>query len=107
VIPPVVADAGPLVALTRIGCHRNSFQPCSREIGRELAAGRRALLAAGRGGATILVIDAKNAAVAEWYERLGANRLPERSLLLVMRLELVAEVLGLPYPPDLDSGPVS
>ena len=62
---------------------------------------RRALGAAQHGGGSILVIDAKNVAVAGWYESLGAIPLPERALTLVLRLEPVAEVLGLPYPPPI------
>ncbi len=68
-----------------------------------LSAGRRALRAAQHGGGSILVIDAKNDTVATWYASLGAQPFPERPLMLVLRLELIAEVLRLPYPPPLAS----
>lgn len=58
-----------------------------------LAAGRRCLRAADEVGGVALVIDAKNASVAEWYAGYGAVPLEDRPLTLVLPLTTIAEAL--------------
>lgn len=58
-----------------------------------LAAGRRCLLAATEVGGVVLVIDAKNATVAEWYAKFGALPLLDAPLTLVLPLATIAAAL--------------
>ena len=58
-----------------------------------LAAGRRCLLAANQVGGVVLVIDAKNARVAEWYAEYGAMPLLDAPLTLVLPLTTIAAAL--------------
>ena len=58
-----------------------------------LAAGRRCLLAANQVGGVVLVIDAKNARVAEWYAKYGAMPLLDAPLTLVLPLTTIAAAL--------------
>jgi GNAT superfamily N-acetyltransferase len=51
-----------------------------------LLAGRRCLLAAGEVGGVALLIDAKNAPVARWYESYGAVPLSDQPLTLLLPL---------------------
>ena len=65
-------------------------------LGRDLflAASHRCITAASEVGGVAMLIDAKNARVAEWYERFGAVSVPERPLVLIVRLDLIIEALA-------------
>jgi hypothetical protein len=58
-----------------------------------LAAGRRALLAASEVGGVALLIDAKHAQAAAWYESYGAVRLLDAPLSLLLPLETIKAAL--------------
>lgn len=58
-----------------------------------LAAGRRCLRVAQEVGGTAMLIDAKNARVADWYASYGAVALLDAPLTLLLPLELVAAAL--------------
>ncbi len=58
-----------------------------------LAAGRRCLLAAAEVGGAVLVIDAKNERVAEWYATYGAVPLLDAPLSLVLPLVTIEAAL--------------
>lgn len=58
-----------------------------------LAAGRRCLLAAAEVGGLVLVIDAKNERVADWYARYGALPLLDAPLCLLLPLTLIEAAL--------------
>jgi GNAT superfamily N-acetyltransferase len=58
-----------------------------------LLAGRRCLLAAGEVGGVALLIDAKNAPVAPWYESYGAVPLSDQPLSLFLPLETLKAAL--------------
>lgn len=66
-----------------------------RGLGGELllAAGERALAVAREVGGVALAIDAKDDRAARWYERLGALRLRDDPLKLVLSLATVAAAL--------------
>ncbi len=55
-----------------------------------MAAGQRALAVAEAVGGVALAIDAKDEAVARWYERFGALRLLDDPLALVLPLATMA-----------------
>lgn len=57
------------------------------------AAGVRAITVAAEVGGVALAIDAKDARAAAWYERLGATRLLDDPLKLIMPLAVVAEAI--------------
>ena len=59
-----------------------------------LAAGERALAVAVEVGGIALVIDAKDAAAARWYERFGALALLDDPLKLVLPLDVIAEAIA-------------
>ena len=65
-------------------------------LGRDLflAAGYRCITAASEVGGVAMLIDAKNSRVAAWYERFGAVPVPERPLVLILRLDLIVEALA-------------
>ena len=58
-----------------------------------LAAGRRCLLASAEVGGVVLVIDAKNKRVAEWYASYGAVPLLDAPLFLVLPLATIETAL--------------
>jgi GNAT superfamily N-acetyltransferase len=58
-----------------------------------LAAGKRCLRVADESGGIMMVIDAKNARAAEWYEGYGALRLEDTPLTLVLSLKTVRAIL--------------
>lgn len=58
-----------------------------------MAAVRRCVLAAGEVGGTILIIDAKNEAVADWYAKFGASPLKDKPLTLVLPLASFTKML--------------
>jgi predicted GNAT family N-acyltransferase len=58
-----------------------------------LAAGHRCLRVAQEVGGTVMLIDAKNARVADWYASYGAVALLDAPLTLLLPLELVAVAL--------------
>jgi GNAT superfamily N-acetyltransferase len=58
-----------------------------------LAAGRRCLAVAEQVGGVGLLIDAKNDAVAGWYEGAGAIRLDDAALTLVLPLATIAKAI--------------
>ena len=58
-----------------------------------MAAGQRALAVADAVGGVALAIDAKDDAVARWYERFGALRLLDQPLALVLPLATIAAAL--------------
>ena len=58
-----------------------------------LAAGKRCLRVADDSGGIMMVIDAKNARAAEWYEGYGALRLEDTPLTLVLSLKTVRAIL--------------
>lgn len=58
-----------------------------------LAAGVRALGVSTQVGGVALAIDAKNARVAKWYERFGAQRLLDDPLKLILPLDLIAAAI--------------
>ncbi|PKU25125.1 hypothetical protein CWS72_07960 [Telmatospirillum siberiense] len=58
-----------------------------------LAAGKRCLRVAAESGGIMMVIDAKNARAAEWYEGYGALRLEDTPLTLVLSLKTVRAIL--------------
>jgi GNAT superfamily N-acetyltransferase len=58
-----------------------------------LAAGKRCLLAASEVGGVLLLIDAKNDKVAEWYASFGAVPLADAPLSLVMPLSAMEAAL--------------
>ncbi|MDZ5646061.1 GNAT family N-acetyltransferase [Nitrospirillum sp. BR 11828] len=58
-----------------------------------LAAAHRCLRVAQETGGTVLLIDAKNHTVAEWYASYGAVPLLDAPLSLVLPLETMAQVL--------------
>jgi GNAT superfamily N-acetyltransferase len=58
-----------------------------------LAAGRRCLLASAEVGGVVLVIDAKNERVAEWYARYGAVPLLDAPLTLLLPLATIEAAL--------------
>jgi GNAT superfamily N-acetyltransferase len=58
-----------------------------------LAAGRRCLKAAAEVGGVVLVIDAKNESVAEWYAARGAMALQDTPLVLVLPLATIRQAL--------------
>ena len=58
-----------------------------------LAAGRRCLSAAAEVGGVVMVIDAKNPRVAEWYARFGAVPLLDAPLSLILPLSTIQAVL--------------
>jgi GNAT superfamily N-acetyltransferase len=59
-----------------------------------LAAGARALAVASEVGGVALAIDAKDAAVARWYQRFGAMPLLDDSLKLILPLRTIAAALA-------------
>jgi GNAT superfamily N-acetyltransferase len=59
-----------------------------------LAAGRRALSVAAEVGGVALAIDAKSERAAQWYGRLGAVRLLDDPLKLVLPLKTIADALA-------------
>ncbi len=59
-----------------------------------LAAGRRCLLVAQEVGGTVLLIDAKTPAIADWYAGFGALALLDAPLTLLLPLQLVASALN-------------
>ncbi len=59
-----------------------------------LAAGERALAVASEVGGVALAIDAKDAAAARWYERLGALPLLDDPLKLILPLTTIAEAVA-------------
>jgi len=59
-----------------------------------LAAGERALAVASEVGGVALAIDAKAAAAARWYERLGALPLLDDPLKLILPLTTIAEAVA-------------
>jgi GNAT superfamily N-acetyltransferase len=71
-----------------------------------LDAGEYAIQAAGLVGGSILIIDAKNAALATWYERFTAKPLPDHPLTLVIRLETLAMSFGILFPQPATGGQV-
>jgi GNAT superfamily N-acetyltransferase len=58
-----------------------------------LAAGRRCLLASAEVGGVVLVIDAKNKRVAEWYANYGAMPQLDAPLSLILPLATIAAAL--------------
>jgi predicted GNAT family N-acyltransferase len=58
-----------------------------------LSAARRCILAANEVGGVLLVIDAKNQKVADWYQSYGAIPLDDAPLCLVLPLATVATLL--------------
>ncbi|MDD2808912.1 GNAT family N-acetyltransferase [Rhodoferax sp.] len=64
-----------------------------------LAAGRRCLRVAQEVGGTVLLIDAKTPAVADWYASYGALSLLDAPLTLLLPLQLVASALKTSPPP--------
>lgn len=58
-----------------------------------LAAARRCIRAASEVGGSVLVIDAKNERVANWYKGYGAIALIDSSLTLVLPLEILSVLL--------------
>jgi ribosomal protein S18 acetylase RimI-like enzyme len=58
-----------------------------------LAAGRRCLLASVEVGGVVLVIDAKNERVAEWYATYGAMPLLDAPLSLLLPLATIEAAL--------------
>jgi GNAT superfamily N-acetyltransferase len=60
-----------------------------------LAAGKRCLLAAAEVGGVVLVIDAKNQRLAEWYESYGALPLLDDPLTLVLPLATIMKALDM------------
>jgi len=58
-----------------------------------LAAGRRCLLASAEVGGVVLVIDAKNESVAEWYASYGAVPLLDAPLSLLLPLATIKAAL--------------
>jgi ribosomal protein S18 acetylase RimI-like enzyme len=58
-----------------------------------LAAGKRCLRVAAEAGGVILIIDAKNALAAAWYESYGAERLEDNPLTLVLPLKTIQMLL--------------
>jgi GNAT superfamily N-acetyltransferase len=58
-----------------------------------LAAGRRCLLASAEVGGVVLVIDAKNERVAEWYVSYGAVPLLDAPLSLMLPLATIEDAL--------------
>lgn len=58
-----------------------------------MAAGQRALAVADAVGGVALAIDAKDAAVARWYQRFGALQLLDEPLALVLPLATIAAPL--------------
>ena len=58
-----------------------------------LAAGRRCLAAAAEVGGVALLVDAKNDAVARWYECYGAVPLEDSTLTLLLPLATIAAAL--------------
>jgi len=83
----------PAFRLARLAVDRRYQQ---RRLGGQLllAAGRRCLRAAGEVGGVALLIDAKNADVAQWYAGYGAVALEDRPLTLVLPLATIAEALN-------------
>lgn len=59
-----------------------------------LMAGQRCLRAASEVGGVAMLIDAKNEAVAAWYERYGAVALKDAELILLLPLATIASALG-------------
>lgn len=59
-----------------------------------LAAGRRCLLAAAEVGGVVLVIDAKNQRVADWYATYGAVPLLDAPLTLLLPLDTIQAALA-------------
>ena len=58
-----------------------------------LTAGRRCLKAAAEVGGVVLVIDAKNESVADWYAERGAVPLQDAPLTLLLPLATIAQAL--------------
>ena len=58
-----------------------------------IAAGVRAVTVAAEVGGVALAIDAKDAHAAAWYERLGATRLLDDPLKLIMPLAIIADAV--------------
>ncbi len=58
-----------------------------------MAAGQRALAVADAVGGVALAIDAKDDAVARWYQRFGALQLLDEPLALVLPLATIAAAL--------------
>jgi GNAT superfamily N-acetyltransferase len=58
-----------------------------------LSAGRRTIQVASQAGGVALLIDAKNARVAEWYSRFGAVPLLDNPLSLLLPLKTIYAVL--------------
>ena len=78
--------------LARLAVHRKFHR---QGIGGQLllAAGRRCLLASAEVGGVVLVIDAKNEMVAEWYAGYGALPLLDSPLSLLLPLATIAAAL--------------
>ena len=84
------------VPVFRLGRLAVSLSIQGRGLGGELllAAGKRALSVAAEIGGIALAIDAKNERAAAWYERLGAIRLLDQPLTLVLPLKTIADALA-------------
>lgn len=61
-----------------------------------IAAGRRCLAVAAEIGGVALLIDAKSARAAQWYESFGAVALADAPLTLVLPLKTIADALESP-----------
>lgn len=83
------------VPVFRLGRLAVALSMQGRGLGSDLllAAGRRALAVAGEVGGVALAIDAKDDRAATWYERLGALRLLDDPLKLVLPLDVIADAL--------------
>lgn len=63
-----------------------------------IAAGKEALKSADAIGGRLMFIDAKDDAVAGWYESRGGMRMPDQPLQLVIPLQWFADQLGIEFP---------
>ena len=82
----------PVFLLARLAVHRDVQ---GQGVGRELflAAGVRCLAVANEVGGFALLIDAKDEAAANWYEHLGACRLLDDNLRLILPLATISQAL--------------
>lgn len=83
------------VPVFRLGRLAVSLETQGQGLGGQLllAAGNRALAVASMVGGVALAIDAKNEAVAAWYESFGAMPLLDDPLKLILPLETIAQAL--------------
>ena len=84
------------VPVFRLGRLTVGLSVQGRSLGGELllSAGVRALAVASEVGGVALAIDAKDEHIAVWYERVGAMRLLDDALRLVLPLATIAETLA-------------